>query len=170
MQDYHSTSAGSLESMLSGHPDREYTDYIISGIQDGFQVGYSHGATTTKPLSSARKNMHSAEENPHVVEEYLEAELARGVLLGPFQREEVTGVHLNCFGVIPKSSQPGKWRLIVDLSHPEGKSVNDGIDSSRCSLQYVRIDDVVKQLLHLGPGALMAKLDVKSAYRISTEY
>lgn len=154
------------ESMLSSHPDREYADYIISGIRDGFRVGYSHVVSATKPLSSARKNMHSAEENPHVVEEYLEAELARGVLLGPFQREEVPGVHLNRFGVIPKSSQPEKWRLIVDLSHPEGKSVNDGIDPSRCSLQYVRIDEVVKQLLQLGPGALMAKLDVKSAYRI----
>ena len=41
----------------------------------------------------------------------------------PFDRSEVPEVHLNRFGVIPKSSQPGKWRLIVDLSHPEGKSV-----------------------------------------------
>lgn len=46
---------------------------------------------------------------------------------------------------------------------PEGRNVNDGIDSSPCSLQYVRIDDVVKQLLQLGPGALMAKLDVKDS-------
>ena len=151
--------------MLSGHPDRD-ADYIVSGIREGFRVGYSQGAKTTKPLSSARKNMQSAQENPHVVEEYLEEELARGVLLGPFQWEEVAGVHLNRFGVIPKSSQPGKWRPIVDLSRPEEKSVNDGINPSHCSLQYVRVDDVVKQLLRLGPGALMAKLDVKSAYRI----
>lgn len=34
------------KSMLAGHPDREY---IISGIRDGFGVGYNHGLM---PLSS----------------------------------------------------------------------------------------------------------------------
>ena len=32
---------------------------------------------------------------------------------------------MNRFGVIPKSGQSGKWWLIVDLSHPVGRSVND---------------------------------------------
>jgi hypothetical protein len=104
--------------------------------------------------------------NPQVVQDYLEAELRRGVVLGPFIRAEVPKVHLNRFGVIPKPHQPGRWRLIVDLSYPEGRSVNDGISSDLCSLQYVKVDDVVRQLLQLGPGALMAKLDVKSAYWI----
>ena len=40
------------------------------------------------------------------------------------------------------------------------------VDPSHCSLQYVRIDNVVKQLLQLGPGVLMAKLDVSGTYRI----
>ena len=154
------------ESMLASHPDREYVDYLIKGIRDGFRVGYQRVVGIEQSLSSARKNLQSAEENPQVVEQYLSTELERGVVLGPFQREEFPNVHVNRFGVIPKSYQPGKWRLIVDLSHPEGRSINDGISSSHCSLQYVRVDDVVEQLLQLGPGALMAKLDVKSAYRI----
>ena len=54
----------------------------------------------------------------------------------------------------------------MDLSYPEGKSVNDGIDSELCSLKYVQVDDVVRRLLQLGPGVEMAKIDVKSAYRI----
>ena len=58
-----------------------------------------------------------------------------------------------------------KWHLIIDLSHPEGRSVNNGIDSSLTLLQYVCVNDIVQQLLRLGPGALMAKLDIKSAYR-----
>ena len=35
-----------------------------------------------------------------------------------------------------------------------------------CSLRYTRVDEVVRQFVQLGPGVLMAKLDVKSAYRI----
>lgn len=36
-------------------------------------------------------------------------------------------VHTSRIGVIPKKHQPGKFRLIVDLSSPRGKSVNDRI-------------------------------------------
>ena len=86
--------------------------------------------------------------------------------MGPFERSEMPEVHLSRFGVIPKSNQPGKWRLIVDLSHPEGRSVNDGISGELYSLQYMSIEEVVRRLLKLGPGAQMAKMDIKSAYRM----
>ena len=83
--------------------------------------------------------------------------------MGSFERSEVPKVHLSRFGIIPKSNQPGKWRLIVDLSHPEGRSVNNGISGELCSLQYMRIEEVVRRLLKLGPGAQMAKMDIKRA-------
>ena len=66
-------------------------------------------------------------------------------------------MHINPFGVIPKGHQSGKWRLIVYLSPPDGASVNDGIDQ------------IVQGILRLGGGsemAKMAKMDVRSAYRI----
>ena len=37
---------------------------------------------------------------------------------------------------IPKKTQPGKWRLIVDLSFPEDASVNDEIATDLGSLHY----------------------------------
>ena len=101
-----------------------------------------------------------------MVEDYLQKELERGVLFGPFQPGSVPEVAISRFGVIPKEGQPGKWRLIVDLSHPEGRSVNDDIKQEWCSLSYTRVEDLVVRLLELGPGALLAKLDVKRAYRI----
>ena len=110
--------------------------------------------------------MHSALENSEVVSAYLAEEKRRGVLLGPFERGEVPEVHLNRFGVIPKSRQPGKWRLIVNLSHPEGRSVNDFIQPELCTLQYVRVEEVVQELVWLGPGAKTAKVDIRSAYRM----
>jgi len=46
---------------------------------------------------------------------------------------------VSLIGIIPKKHRPGKWRLIVDLSSPEGGSVNDSINISKdtCSLSYV---------------------------------
>ena len=81
--------------------------------------------------------------------------------------EEATALGVQCspFGVIPKWGKPGKWRLIVDLSAPEGHSVNDGVPRDLCSLRYMSIDDVVAQILRGGKGTELAKIDVRQAYR-----
>ena len=84
-------------------------------------------------------------------------------MLGPFDLEELPGLHINKFGVIPKSNRIGKWRLILDLSSPEGASVNDGIQKELCSLQYVKVDEVVDTILKLGPGTQLAKIDIQNA-------
>ena len=63
-------------------------------------------------------------ENPGVVDEYLANERETGHLLGPLAQKETEGVQISPFGVIPKSHQLGKWRLILDLSSPKGGSVN----------------------------------------------
>ena len=70
------------------------------------------------------------------------------------------------FGVIPKPHQPGKWHLILDLSSPEGASVNDSICKGLCSLCYLSVDDIASKILSLGKGALLAKMDIQSAYRM----
>ncbi|XP_065842624.1 uncharacterized protein [Oscarella lobularis] len=74
--------------------------------------------------------------------------------------------HVSPFGVIPKPHQPGKWRLIVNLSAPEGASVNDGVNSALAGLQYARLEDAARLALQLGNEALLAKLDLKAAYRM----
>ena len=75
-------------------------------------------------------------------------------------------LRISPFGVIPKRNRPGKWRLIVDLSSPEGHSVNDELDRALCSIQYSSIDDAVQIIRRLGPGTLLAKLDLREAYRV----
>ena len=67
--------------------------------------------------------------------------------------------------VIPKKLQPGKWRLILDLSSPEDHSVNAGIPREPFSIRYISVDVAIKVLMELGPQALMAKFYVLSAYR-----
>ena len=142
------------ERLMAGHPDSRFRDYILRGLKNGFRIGYNGADMVT----SAKRNMLSTREHPEVVAEYLRKELERGVVLGPFHRDEVQGVVLNRFGVIPKSGQKRRWRLIVYLFYPEGKSVNDGIDPGLCSLKYVRVDDVVRRLLQLGPGGRWLRL------------
>ena len=70
---------------------------------------------------------------------------------------------INRFGVIPKHYNQDAWRLIADMSHPEGRSANDGIPKALCSQHYVTIDDAISQIVKLGLGCLLAKVDIKIA-------
>ena len=147
---------------LADHPDPSFVHYITNGIAHGFCVGFNH----TSPLESARGNMRSALLHPEVVGRFVKEEVANGRLLELATGDVGTGevFHLNRVGVVPKGHTPGKWRIIVDLSFLEGRSVNDGIRAEHCSLQYTTVQKIAQAAQSLGTGAQLAKLDVKSAY------
>ena len=117
-------------------------------------------------LKSAQKNLGGALQHPEVVEEYLAAEVAQHRVAGPFSKSIIPRAHISRFGVIPKSHQPNKWRLIVDLSHPAGYSVNDGIPKDLCTISYITVDTAISHILNSGPGTLLAKIDIKNAFRL----
>ena len=86
-------------------------------------------------------------------------------MAGPFPLIPLRNLQISSFGVIPKKGQPGKWRLIVDLSSPGGYSVNDGISADAFSMHYIKLDQIIRMVAKHGRGALMAKFDVEAAYR-----
>ena len=147
---------------LASHPDRAFTSYVLEGLQNGFRVGYS-GGTTLRP---APGNLPSARLHPEVIDAYIAAEVGVGRMLGPFSPGQASEVHINRMGVVPKGHTPGRYRLITDLSFPEGASVNEGISSELCSLRYISVEEVAAMARRLGRGALLAKLDIRSAYRL----
>ena len=136
----------------------EFTKYIQQGIRHGFSVGFHEAHISVCP---SRRNSPSAYEHPQVADRYLQTECEMGRALGSFVALPADALHISCFGVIPKKSQPGKWRLIVDLSAPEGHSVNDGIPGELCSLRYPSLDTAVHLIVVHGPGVLLSKLDIK---------
>ena len=127
---------------LQKHPDSRLKDYVLRGIREGFRVGYDYRKHRCR---SVKDNLRSALEHPDIVCKYIAEECAEGRLLGPFSPDSLPSVQVSRFGVIPKST-PGKWRLILDLSSPEGQSVNDGIDPELCSLSYVSVDDAAQAI------------------------
>ena len=147
------------EHWLADHPDKVFVKFILDGIQTGFRIGFKGDVA----LKSAMKNLPSAGEHREVVRDYLEKEHKEGRV----RKVEGTprqAVHVSPFGVIPKKGQ-GKWRLIVDLSHPKGHSINDGIREDTSSLSFVSVDNIAEVIIGLGPQTVLAKCDVRSAYR-----
>ena len=149
---------------LASHPDGRFATWVCGGIEKGFRIGVSDiGAE----LRAAKGNMLSAMEHPQVVTEYIQGELAAHhlLLVGPDSAKNHPAIHTSPLGVIPKKGRPNCWRLIMDLSAPQGHSVNDRIRKDLCSLHYSSIDDAASKVAALGPGALLAKMDVRQAYR-----
>ena len=112
------------ELWLDLHPDQVFASYVLDGIANGFRIGFSYPSHT---CSAAKGNHQSAIEHSTVISEALAKELAQGRLKGPLAPNDYLFIHVSSLGAVPKKHSSNKWRLILDLSHPAGCSVNDGI-------------------------------------------
>ena len=148
-----------FESELVGHPNRGWVSWLIKSIQDGVHIGYK-GVR----YSQQAKNLCSSHIHPEVIEAELSKELTAGRIAGPYLVSPFHNTRCSGLGAVPKKN--GKWRMIMHLSAPAGDSINDFIPKEHYSLQYVSVDDAVALLLHAGEGALMAKVDLRSAFRM----
>ncbi len=72
--------------------------------------------------------MYKMLKHKDVVTDYLEEEEKADEMWKVDEATARDKVQCSPFGIIPRKGKPGKWRLIVNLSAPEGLSVNDGID------------------------------------------
>ena len=142
------------QACLRLHPDADFAAYILNGLQHGFHIGVCRPAN----LQSSKTNIQSARQNPQIIE--------ADYILGPYPPHSFADLHINRFGAIPKKHQPGRWCLITDLSFPDGSSVNDAVDPALCMLEYITVDRVAEAAMQLDNASLLAKIDIKSAYRL----
>ena len=84
-------------------------------------------------------------------------------IAGPFDSPPIANLQCSGVGVIPKKT--GGCRMIMHLSAPRDHSINDGILKEDFSLHYSTIDDAVQMIHQLGSNTLLAKIDIKSAFR-----
>ena len=142
-------------------PPPQFVQHILQGIREGFRIGLD----SPPPCTSLARNAPSSQENCAVVDAYLKEQIAKGYIAGPFSPRDCSAVLTSSMAVIPKKT-PGKWRVIVNLSRPDGRSVNDHLRRESTHVAYSSVDDTAHLMYSLGRGALMAKLDIREAYRI----
>ena len=63
-----------------------------------------------------------------------------------------------------------KWRVIIDLSWPQGQSVNAGVARDKYletefTLKFPSIDDIVQHVVDLRGNCLLFKIVLKCAFR-----
>ena len=149
-----------LRDIASPATDPDLLNTVTSRLSQGADIGYMGPLT-----SSQRPNNSSALANPDALSAALNLEVARGHTAGPFPSPPLTPFRCNPLGA--RTKPDGSVRIILDLSQPDGRSVNDNIDRASFSIQYITMDQAVAALFAAGPrGALMAKADLKHAFRL----
>ena len=84
-------------------------------------------------------------------------ELSRGHVAGLFTKAPFENLHCSPLGAVPR--KVGSYHLIIDLSSPPGRSINEGISKDDYSVVFSCFDDAVTMVQCLGIGALIHFLD-----------
>ena len=115
--------------------------------------------------SSSCRNHTGATDFQEQITNYLIKEASYQAVVGPFKDNP----SLSPLNSVPKNDSSER-RVIVDLSFPEGESVNFGILKdeylgNKISVSYPKVDDLIHLIKLKGQGCMIFKEDLKRAYR-----
>ena len=149
----------SLKPLLENYPNNEVAIELLQGFQFGFRLGYKGPR-----LGGDSKKLISVLQFSDAGKEKIISEVKLGRIAGNFLNKPISNLRISPIGIVPKSG--GSWRLITQLFYPENNSVNHFIDPYDCSVAYTSLDQVLQEVARLGRGTVLAKMDIKSAFRL----
>ena len=148
-----------LHRELLSHPDQTYVQAFIANLQRSCDIGYRGSQ-----FAHISNNLTLASQQPDILEANIATECQAGHILGPFDTSPLPNFCCSGLGLVPKHD--GGWHAIYHLSAPYSSSINDSISSQDYTLSYCSVDDAFAIVSSLGRGALMAKIDLRNAFRL----
>ena len=152
---------------------RKWEEYLVDYwdwelpmlIKYGFPLDFNRETV----ISTEKISHKSALQFPSHVDTYLTEETEYGAMGGPYADPPIQNLHISPFMTRDKSSSD-KRRVIMDLSWPKGQSVNSGAELDRYLgtqfvLTYPSVDNITDQVLQLGRGCHIFKVDISRAFR-----
>ena len=139
-----------LSSLLTGYQE-DLVSFLINGFIYGFRLGFSKTF-----LCHSLRNNTSAFKSSNDVSKAILKELQRGHTSGPFISSPLPDFHCSPLGSAIKKD--GSARVILDLSSPQGYSVNDSIPLDICHVKYNSFDNAVDMVNTFGSNCVMAKI------------
>ena len=147
-----------MRSGVKQHWNKVLAQYILSRIKGRFKID------SEASYKSEKWNLLSAETNADVVTAYLDEEVTLVRVLGPLHVGSIPGIQGSPFGVIPNTHTLGSSGSY--LIQREAMSIMVLLQFYFCCPTLIQMIQAELQLVFLGRGTLLAKIDVKSAYRI----
>ena len=152
---------------------RDYSDIQVCDLFEfGFPIGFEGDENSFPRFSSLSKirNHKGAVEFTKEINNYLEKESFEKTILGPFKQNPFShNLILSPLNSLPKKNTEER-RVILDLSHPKSRSINDFIDKDfylghQTNVVYPKVDDMVELVQIKGKGCLLFKKNLRRAYR-----
>lgn len=165
------------QAVAGGFIDQEAVTLLLHRLTYGFPLGVREDIPlpTTPRMSSnllsARPELPSHDYNVSLkLLESLQKEVLEERTAGPFLTIPLPNLQISPIGVVPKKNN--KLRSIHHLSWPRNPrgdghdhiSVNDRLEEAVC--RYLRFSTVIKRIGELGRDYLLAKFDIKDAFRL----
>ncbi len=153
----HKLWEAAAEAKLVPSPEFEA---VCKDIIEGADIGCK-GQFRNQSFSS---NAPSAFEYAAQVTDSIAAWVDKGFVFGPLGKDQLPpGVKIN--GIMCRPKPNGSARVILNLSAPKGRSVNEGIDKHDFPATMSSTGKWVAVLNKAGRGAWMAKCDWAEAYK-----
>ena len=112
------------------------------------------------------RNSLQANLHPKAVDDKLSSELINKRIAGPFKTPPFPNFKVSPLSIREKS-EPGKFRLLHNLSYPyDSSSVNGGIPQQHKTVTYATVQTAITKINQLGKNCFLAKADIQSAYRM----
>ena len=155
-------------SLIKGHKLRdmatnvgcwkEEDNIILTDLEEGANIGCSGNFR----MGSTSKNAESAFLFPREITDAIATWIKKGFAKGPFDKPE-KGAKVN--GIMCKQKPNGSARIILNLSAPAGRSVNEGIVAEDFPATMSSTAKWLEVLELAGKGGLMTKVDWSDAYK-----
>ena len=134
-------------------------------VRYGFPLDHKEDS----PLDHHFKNHNTATQYEADVKAYLKEEIQFGAIMGPYHHCPLDNMHFSPFLTREKPGAPHR-RVIVDLSYPDGFSVNAGVNSDKYLdtpfiLTLPTIDNITQKVKENGKGSMLYKIDLSRAFR-----
>ena len=150
------------KTFLSNYHDNIVVDFLTYG----WPINYT---ACTRPVSSSHNQPSALNFDSHV-QAYIDTELSYNAIAGSFNSPPFADDFVcSPLQTVPKRGSSTR-RVVMDLSYPQGSSVNDGIPSDtylgdQFKLRLPGMDRLIEFILAKGQNCLVFKKDLRRAYR-----
>ena len=137
-----------------GYVDMEQLDKVCDWLKNGAEIGCKGKYRQPSKASNSKSAFVEGEKVSDCVADWLE----KGFAFGPINLDEIPE-KAKISSLLTREKPNGAVRVILNLSKPEGSSVNEGIDIGEYPAKMSSTWEWIAVLNRAGRGCLMTKID-----------
>ena len=147
-------------ALEAGGIDPAILQAVCRDLQEGARIGCSGSFRSASKASNAPSAYADGQKVTDAIADWV----AKGFAFGPVDLHQIPEA-AKISGIMTRGKPNGSVRIILNLSSPKGRAVNEGIDPDQFPTVMSSTTKWLRALKRAGPGCKMAKCDWSDAYK-----